>query len=41
VAVCRCGGSARKPFCDGTHRDAGFDGTCLRQDDRQDDAVSP
>jgi CDGSH-type Zn-finger protein len=24
VALCRCGQSARKPFCDGTHRVAGF-----------------
>src|SRR6185312_5450876 len=24
VALCRCGGSARKPFCDGTHRRNGF-----------------
>jgi CDGSH-type Zn-finger protein len=27
VALCRCGGSANKPFCDGTHKAAGFDGT--------------
>jgi CDGSH-type Zn-finger protein len=27
VALCRCGGSARKPFCDGTHTRNGFDGT--------------
>ena len=24
VALCRCGLSALKPFCDGTHRAAGF-----------------
>lgn len=24
VALCRCGGSANKPFCDGTHRRNGF-----------------
>lgn len=24
VALCRCGLSALKPFCDGTHKPAGF-----------------
>ncbi|HZS37904.1 MAG TPA: CDGSH iron-sulfur domain-containing protein [Polyangia bacterium] len=26
-ALCRCGHSAKKPFCDGTHRKVSFDGT--------------
>lgn len=24
VVLCRCGGSANKPFCDGTHKRNGF-----------------
>lgn len=24
VALCRCGSSQNKPFCDGTHRQTGF-----------------
>ena len=25
VFLCRCGDSANKPFCDGTHRQVGFE----------------
>ena len=25
IALCRCGHSAKKPFCDSTHKTCGFD----------------
>jgi CDGSH-type Zn-finger protein len=39
VALCRCGGSANKPFCDGTHKRNGFSGARLGGGpaDRRDD----
>lgn len=30
VALCRCGQSSNKPFCDGTHSSCGFDGTIAK-----------
>jgi CDGSH-type Zn-finger protein len=29
MALCRCGGSHNKPFCDGTHLTNNFDGTLV------------
>ena len=29
IALCRCGESANKPFCDGTHNRCGFESTVV------------
>ncbi|MFT5684053.1 MAG: CDGSH-type Zn-finger protein, partial [Myxococcota bacterium] len=33
VYLCRCGDSSRAPFCDGTHKSAGFSGACEKAPD--------
>lgn len=31
-ALCRCGHSEKKPFCDGAHNRVGFDSVCEARD---------
>jgi CDGSH iron-sulfur domain-containing protein 3 len=38
IVLCRCGGSATKPFCDSSHKRNGFD-SCERASGRREEAL--
>ena len=39
IALCRCGESKHKPFCDGRHNDCGFSDAAEFADEKQEDPV--